>query len=106
MQTAMPVETRKHSDLIYLDGPLTADAILKCIHQRFLEQKNVVRVATHTHTHTPLRKFSPCSVCVKVIPVTHDHIKHVLYNAENIHRTIHHTEGVVINEPHMVFWEG
>ena len=44
MQTAKPMEARKHSDLIYLDGPLTADAILKCIQQRFLEQKSVVRV--------------------------------------------------------------
>lgn len=44
MQTAKPMDARKHSDLIYLDGPLTADAILKCIQQRFLEQKSVVRV--------------------------------------------------------------
>ena len=43
VQTAMPMDVRKQCDLIYLDGPLTADAILKCIHQRFLEQKNVVR---------------------------------------------------------------
>ena len=40
------MDARKHSDLIYLDGPLTADAILKSIQQRFLEQKNVVRVVS------------------------------------------------------------
>jgi 16S rRNA G966 N2-methylase RsmD len=36
------MDDRQKSDLIYLDGPLTADAILKAIHHRFLEQKNVV----------------------------------------------------------------
>jgi dachs protein len=62
------MDDRQKSDLIYLDGPLTADAILKAIHHRFLEQKNVswlgpVMVFLNTYTSvsglgTVLRRFS------------------------------------------------